>query len=244
MSTWRDSDDAKQALAEQGYYDEDHEALNNTALAGTLAKIFMRKPVRASDAESFDRFTAVKHQGLSKNQLVDEVLPHFREGIELTDEEFELWKKNRKEHPDLDERQQTLASVGNLLWGTMCRTSSSGAVQKLLVPKGLLLVEAKLGREGEPGPLKVATDDHELIMEFFVRPRGDQLVRVSGSVRADCLMVGMAFDGISARMRQELGMSVTSAVTDLMQVASPNFAVITGSSTEDSKALTSGASKR
>lgn len=242
--TWRAYDTAKQALAEQGYYDEDRDYFNSAELAATVVKLFLRKPVRASSAESFDRFTAVRNQGLSKNQLIDEVLPGFRASVELSDDELELLRKNRREHPDLDDRHQSVVSMGSLLWGTLSKTSSSGPVQKSLISKGMCLVEAKLGRGAEPGPLKVATDDEELIMEFFVRPRGDQLVRVSGGVRADCLMIGMAFEGITGRMRQELGMSVTSAVTDLMQVASPNFAAITGGTTEDTKALTASASKR
>ena len=74
--------------------------------------------------------------------------------------------------------------------------------------------------------VKAATDDHDLIIEFYVRPRGDQLVRVSGGVRDDCTMVGMTFEGISERMKRELGIHVTTAVGKLLQVASPDLAAL------------------
>ena len=76
-----------------------------------------------------------------------------------------------------------------------------------------------------------------------MRPRGDQLVKVSGSVSNDCMMVGMTFDGITERMRVELGASVTTAVGQLVQVATPGLSALNGSPAKATKAVTAGTMK-
>ncbi|MEU6072274.1 hypothetical protein [Micromonospora sp. NPDC047074] len=241
--SWRDNELALNALAVQGYYDEETRTLHQDTLASSLRDVFLRTPVRASNDDVLDKKSRLFQVGLTKPELLDKVLPGFREKHQLNDEERLLLKKNPKDHPDLEERNAAVNEVGTLLWGTMGKTSRSGAVQALLVQKSLLLIEAKAVREGVQVVVKAATDDQDLIVEYYIRPRGDQLVRVSGGVRDDCTMVGMTFEGINERMKRELGISVTTAVGRLMQVASPDLAALTGGATRSTKAISSGSSK-
>lgn len=242
--SWRDNEIARDALAVQGYLDEETGNLRQDLLAAQLQTIFMQQPVRASKRDILDRKADFIAKGVSKTELVEAVLPGFLDATELDDDERALLKKDPKEHPDLEERAQAVTDLGTLLWGSLSRTSRAGAAQKLIVTKGLLLIEAKVSREGAPVTLKAATDDHDLIIEWYVRPRGDQLVKVSGGVRDDCMMVALAFDGISDRLKKELGSSVTTAVGNLMQVAAPDFAALQAGGTTTAKALGPGAVKR
>jgi hypothetical protein len=241
--SWRDNELALEALAVQGYYDEELRTLSQSTLAAALRDVFLRKPVRASNGDPLDKKNTLFQTGLTKDQLVDLVLPGFRSKNELSVDELTLLKKDPRNHPDLEERNSAVNDAGTLLWGTLGKTSRSGAVQALIIQKGLLLVEAKTARDGAPATVKAATDDHDLIIEFYVRPRGDQLVKVSGGVRDDCTMVGMTFDGINERMKRELGSSVTTAVGRLMQVASPDFAALDSGLGKTAKAITPGTAK-
>ncbi len=241
--TWRDNELALEALAVQGYYDEDTNTLQQDSLAMALRDVFLRTPVRASDEDILDRKTRFFQTGLSKAELVDAIFPGFRERYTLTEDERVLLKKAPKDHPQLEERNSAINDLTTLLWGTLSKTSRAGGVQKLLVNKGLLLVETKASRNDVSVPVKAATDDQDLIIEWYVRPRGDQLVKISGGVRDDCTMVGMTFEGINERMKRELGGSVTAAVSNLMQVAAPDFAALNSGPSKSAKALTPGSSK-
>jgi hypothetical protein len=241
--TWRDNDLALEALAVQGYYDEETRTLQQDVLAAALRDVFLRKVARASSEDILDKKSNLFQIGLTKFQVLDLVLPTFRSKNELSNEERALLRKDPKNNPALEERERAIADVSALLWGTLGKTSRSGAVQALVVQKGLLLIEAKTTRDGVPTVVKAATDDHDLIIEFYVRPRGDQLVKVSGGVRDDCTMVGMAFDGINDRMKRELGTSVTTAVGRLLQVAAPDFAALNAGPTKPMKSLSPAASK-
>jgi hypothetical protein len=240
--TWRDNDLALEALAVQGYYDEDTNTLQQDTLAGALRDVFLRKPVRASQEDILDRKARFLTIGLSKTQLLDAIFPGFRERHMLSEDERVLLKKAPKDHPQLEERSKAITDLTTLLWGTLGKTSRSGGVQKLLVTQGLLLVETKAARDDVSVPVKAATDDQDLIIEWYVRPRGDQLVKVSGGVRDDCTMVGMTFEGINERMKRELGGSVTSAVANLLQVATPDLSALTAPA-KTSKAIAPGPAK-
>ena len=240
---WRENDLALEALATQGYYDEDTKTLRQDILATALRDVFLRQPVKAASDDILERKARFHQAGLTKLQLVDSIFPGFRKSNELSNEEYALLKKNPKEHPDLEERDKAISDITTLLWGTLSKTSRSGGVQKLLVNKGLLLVETKTTRHDLPAVVKAATDDHDLILEWYVRPRGDQLVKVSGGVRDDCTMVAMTFEGISDRMKRELGGSVTTAISNLMQVATPDFAALDSSAGKAVKAISPGRTK-
>ncbi len=238
--SWRDNDLALEALAVQGYYDEDTRTLQQDPLATTIKDVFARKPLRASTEDILDRKARFfQDLGLTKTDVLDKVLPGFRQRYELSDEERLLFKKNPKDHPDLEERDKAIAEVATLLWGTLSKTGRAGAVQSLLVQVNLLLIEAKTTRDGVSTTVKAATDDHDLIIEFYVRPRGDQLVKVSGGIRDDCTTVGMTFEGINDRMKKELGTHVATAVGKLLQVASPDLGALTGNAGRNAKALPS-----
>lgn len=180
---------------------------------------------------------------MTKFQLLDLVFPEFRATHQLSDEEKLLLKKSPKDHPNLEERDKAITEVSTLAWGTLGKTSRAGAVQKLVVLQSMLLIEAKTTREGTPIVVKAATDDHDLIIEFYIRPRGDQLVKVSGGVRDDCSMVGMTFEGITDRMKAELGVHVSTAVGNILQVASPNFSALTTGPARAAKALAANTQK-
>ncbi len=237
--TWRDNELARDALAEQGYIDEETSTLNRDTLAGALRDVFLKAPVRSARVDVLEKKNKFFQAGLTKEQLLDRILPGFRERYALNDEERLLLRKSAKDHPELEERDGAINDASNLLWGTMSKTSRAGAVQVLLVQKSLLLCEAKATRDNATVNVKAATDDHDLIIDFYVRPRGDQLVRVSGGVRDDCTMVGMTFEGISERMKRELGMHVTTAVGNLLQVASPDLAVLELQPVRNAKAISS-----
>lgn len=241
--TWRDNDLALEALEVQGYYDEETRTLQQDVLAAALRDVFLRQVARASTEDILDKKSNLFQVGLTKVQVLDFILPSFRSKNELSAEERVLLRKDPKNNPGLEERDKAIADVSALLWGTLSKTSRSGAVQQLVVQKGLLLIEAKTTRDGVPAVVKAATDDHDLIIEFYVRPRGDQLVKVSGGVRDDCTMVGMAFDGINDRMKRELGTSVTTAVGRLLQVAAPDFVALTAGPAKPQKSLSPAASK-
>jgi hypothetical protein len=242
--TWRENDLALEALEVQGYYDEELRTLKQDVLAAALRDVFLRKVARASNEDILDKKSNLFHVvGLTKFQVLDLILPTFRSKNELSVEERALLRKDPKNNPELEEREKAITDVSALLWGTLSKTSRSGAVQQLVVQKGLLLIEAKTTRDGVPAVVKAATDDHDLIIEFYVRPRGDQLVKVSGGVRDDCTMVGMAFDGINDRMKRELGTSVTTAVGRLLQVAAPEFTALTAGPAKPQKSLSPAASK-
>jgi len=236
--SWRNNDLALEALAVQGYYDEDTRTLSQDLLAKSICEVFLRTPIRSSTNDVLDKKSALFQAGLTRIQVLDRVLPNFRARHELSDEERALLKKDPKAHPDLEERDTAINDLASLLWGTLGKTSRAGAVQALAVQNGLLLIEAKASRDGAPTTVKAVTDDQDLIIEFYVRPRGDQLVKVSGGVRDDCTMVGMAFEGINDRMKRELGVSVTTAVGRLMQVATPDLAALSAGPAKASKALT------
>lgn len=241
--SWRNNTLALNALAVQGYYDEEAGTLLQDTLAAALRDVFLRAPVRASRADVLDKKSKLFQSGLTKTDLLDGILPGFREQYQLNEEEQHLFKKSPREHPDLEERDSAVNQATNLLWGTLSKTGRAGAVQMLLVQRGLLLVEAKTSRDNAPAVVKAATDDQDLIIEFYVRPRGDQLVRISGGVRDDCAMVGMTFDGIGDRMKRELGIHVTTAVGQLLQVANPDFAALDMRPAKETKALSSGPTK-
>ncbi|MFI5494745.1 hypothetical protein [Actinoplanes sp. NPDC051859] len=240
--SWRDNPLALDALAVQGYYEEDNRVLKQDTLAASLRDIYAERPVLTSGDDVLLKKAQLGQLGLTSEALINRVLPGFLTRTRLREDEATVLKREPKEHPDLEERAKAVADVTALLWGTMSRTSRSGAVQTLLVHKGLLLVEAKVTRDGVTIPVKVATNDQDLIIEYYVRPRGDQIVRVSGTVRDDCAMVGMTFEGIAERMKRELGISVTTAVGRLMQVATPDFAVLTGP--DPVKAISSTATRK
>lgn len=242
--SWRDNELALEALAVQGYYDEDTSTLRQDLLAAAIRDVFLRSPILASQDEVLDKKTNLTQVGLTRDQLLDSVFPEFRETHQLSDEEQQLLKKSPKDHPELEEREKAVSSIGTLVWGTLGKTQRAGAVQKLIVQRGMLLIEVKsVMRDGASVTLKAATDDHDLIIEFYVRPRGDQLVKVSGGVRDDCSMVGMTFEGITGRMKAELGVHVSTAVTNLLQVATPDLGALTQGSAKAAKALTPSAQK-
>jgi len=56
-------------------------------------------------------------------------------------------------------------------------------------------------------------------------------------------MVGMTFEGITGRMKAELGVHVSTAVTNLLQVATPDLAALTQGSTKTEKAVQPSAQK-
>lgn len=240
---WRDNELVRDALATQGYFDEETGTLSRNTLATALRDVFLKAPVRAARLDILDKKTKFWRNGFTKDQLLDKILPGFREAHALNDEERLLLKKSVRDHPDLEERAGAINDATNLLWGTMSRTSRAGAVQALLVQKGLLLCESKGTRDGVSVNVKAATDDHDLIIEFYVRPRGDQLVKVSGGVRDDCSMVGMTFEGITERMKRELGIHVTTAVSNLLQVASPDLAALDMQPARKPTAISSGGPK-
>lgn len=241
--TWRDNELSLEALAVQGYYDEDTKTLRQDTLAVALRDVFLRKPARSASDDILERMTRFYKVGVTSTELVEAIFPGFLKANQLSDEERMLLKKEPKSHPELEERHKGVSDITTLLWGTMSKTSRSGAVQKLLVTKGLLLVETKTTRNDAPAAIKAATDDHDLILQWYVRPRGDQLVKVSGGVRDDCTMVAMAFEGIGDRMKRELGGSVTTAIGNLLQVATPDFAALSGSDGAAAKAISSGRTK-
>lgn len=241
---WRDNEIARDVLAVQGYYDEESGHLDQDSLAASVRDVFLRTPVKASADDLIEKKAKVAKVGLTKVQLVDRIFPGFREKHELSEDELKLLKKNPKDHPELEERNGAVNDISQLLWGTLAKTGRSGAVQEQLVQRKMLLVEAKMTRDGVNATLKLATDDPDLIIEYYVRPRGDSIVKVSGGVRDDCTMVGMTFEGITDRMKRELGGSVTTAIGRLMQVATPDFAVLAaGDGAEPKKALGTGPSK-
>jgi hypothetical protein len=237
--SWRENELARDALAEQGYFDEETSTLNRDTLAVAMRDVFVKNPVRSAQVDVLEKKNKFFQTGLTKEQLLERILPGFQDRHALNDEERLLLKKSAKDHPDLEERDNAINLATNLLWGTMSKTSRVGAVQTLLVQKGLLLCEAKATRDNATVSVKAATDDHDLIIDFYVRPRGDQLVRVSGGVRDDCTMVGMTFEGISERMKRELGMHVTTAVGNLLQVASPDLAALDMQPVRNAKAISS-----
>jgi hypothetical protein len=243
---WRDNDLAVDALAVQGYYDEETGTLQQEALAASIRDVFARSVLKSSTGELLDKKTKIiESAGISRDQLMDKIFPGFRERHALTDDEAAVLKREPKDHPDLEERDNAVKEVSTYLWGTMSKTSRAGKVQELLVARKLLLIDVKdLKRDGVLTPMKVATDDHDLIINYYVAPRGDQLVKISGGVRDDCTMVGMTFEGITDRMKRELGASVTTAVGKLMQVAAPDLAMLTsGGPAEPKKALGSASTK-
>ncbi len=240
--TWRDNDLALEALAVQGYYDESTNTLQQDILAVALRDVFLRQPLRETRDDILDRKSRFFETGLSRSQLLDAIFPGFRERHALSEDERVLLKKAPKDHPELDERDRAIGDLTTLVWGTLSKTSRAGSVQKLLVTQGLLLVETKASRDESSVPVKAATDDQDLIIEWYVRPRGDQLVKVSGGVRDDCTMVGMTFEGINERMKRELGGSVTTAVANLLQVATPDLAVLSGPA-RTAKAIAPGSAK-
>lgn len=243
--SWRDNALVREALAEQGYRDEDGTTLRNDLVARSVCDVFLRNPIRASQDEVLDKKANLVQVGLSSQQLLDAVFPGFRETHELSDEEQQLLKEKPKEFPDLEERNDAISALGTLLWGTIGKTGRQGAAQRLIVQNGLLLIETKppVRRDGVSMTLKAATDDPDLIIEYYVRPRGDQLVRVSSGVRDDCAMVGMSFESLIPRMKAELGVHVTSAITNLMQVATPDLGVLTPGPARTTKALGPSAQK-
>jgi len=244
IMVWRENELAVGALAEQGYYDEETGYLQAEVLAGRVRDLFARRPMKASADGVVEKKSKLLEVGLSKFQLVDEVFPGFRAKHELSSDEAALLKKNPKDHPDLEERDKAIADLTQYLWGTTSKTGRSGPVQALLVQRTLLLIDVKdLKRDGVMTPLKVATDDPDLIIEYYVRPRGDALVKISGGVRDDCTMVGMTFDGITERMKRELGSSVTTAIGRLLQVATPDLAALTAGSDGGKKAIAAGTTK-
>lgn len=242
---WRDNALALEALAEQGYYDEDNNTLRKDLLAASIRDVFLRNPIRSSQDDILDKKANLIQVGLTREQILDAIFPDFRETHQLSNEEQQLLKKSPKNHPELEERENAIAVVGNQVWGTLSKTQRAGAVQTLIVQRGLLLIETKpaVKRDGVPVTLKAVTDDHDLIIEYYVRPRGDQLVKVSGGVRDDCSMVGMTFEGITGRMKAELGLHVSAAVTNLMQVATPDLSALTSGPSKTAKALAPSAQK-
>jgi hypothetical protein len=241
--SWRDNELAVNALAVQGYYDEETRTVHQDALVGSLAEIFLRNPVRAAKIDILDRKKKLFETGITREDLLDKILPGFRAKYELNDEEAALLKKSAKDHPDLEQRDRAVSDLGSYLWGTLSKTGRNGAVQVLLVQKSLLLIDSRAPRDNVQTPIKAATDDQDLIIEFYVRPRGDQLVRVSGGVRDDCTMVGMTFEGINDRMKRELGVSVTTAVGRLLQVATPDLGALNMHPPRDTKPISSGSTK-
>ena len=241
--TWRDNALALEALSVQGYYDEEESTLQQETLAAAIRDQFLRNPVRSSSEDALEKTIKFQNVGLSKIQLMDRIFPGFREKYELNEDELMLLKKEPKEHADLDERHRAVADLTNLVWGTMAKTGRQGAVQELLIQRKMLLIEAKLTRDGVNTALKVATDDHDMIIGFYVRPRGDNLVKVSGNLRDDCTTVGITFEGIGDRMKRELGGHVTTAITKLLQVATPDMSVLGTSAEPPKKAISSGTSK-
>lgn len=243
--SWRDNALVLEALAEQGYRDEDGTTLRNDLLAASVCDVFLRNPIPASQDDILDKKARLVQIGLSNEQLLDAVFPGFRETHELSDEERQLLAKNPKDNPELEERSNAISTLATLVWGTIGKTGRQGAAQKLIVQRELLLIETKppVRRDGVSVTLKAATDDPDLIIEYYVRPRGDQLVRVSGGVRDDCAMVGMTFDALIPRMKAELGVHVTSAMSNLMQVAAPDLSVLTAGNAKQAKALGSSAQK-
>jgi hypothetical protein len=240
--SWRDNPLALDALAVQGYYEEGDRVLKQDTLALSLRDIYAEQPILGSGDDILMKKVKIGQLGLTSEALINRVLPGFLAKTRLREDEMMILKREPKEHPDLEERAKAVADITALLWGTMSRTSRSGAVQTLLVHKSLLLVEAKVTRDGVIVPVKVATDDQDLIIEYYVRPRGDQIVKVSGTVRDDCAMVGMTFDGIADRMKRELGISVTTAVGRLMQVATPDFAALAAA--EPTRAISSAPARK
>jgi len=225
---WKDNPLAIDGLASQGFYDEESQRIEQATLNAALADLFTKTPVRAQPVDILQKIIPALDAGHTKPQLLDRVLPGFRQRHELTPEEAQLLKKDPKEHPELEERSKAILELESLLWGTYCKTSRAGQVQELLVQRGLLLVDAKGTRDNVHLTVKVATDDPDLIMEFYVQPRGDQLVKVSGGVRDDCAMVGMTFgEALTERMKRELGGSVTAAIGKLLQVATPDMSALT-----------------
>lgn len=241
--TWRDNEPALEALAVQGYYDETANTLQQDTLAVALRDVFLRKPVRATTDDLLERMDRFFKTGLSKTELLDAIFPGFRERHDLSEDERALLKKAPKDHPELEERDRAIADLTTLVWGTLGKTGRSGSVQKLLVAQGLLLVETKATRDELSVPVKAATDDQDLILRWYVRPRGDQLVKISGGVRDDCSMVGMTFPEINERMKRELGGSVTTAVANLLQVATPDLAVLSSGPAGATKAIAPGSAK-
>ncbi len=244
--SWRDNALVLEALSEQGYRDDDSTApLRNDLLAAAVCDVFLRDPIHSTDDDILDKKARLVQVGLSDEQLLDAVFPGFRETHELSDEERQLLAKSPKDHPELEERSNAVSTLGALVWGTIGKTGRQGAAQKLIVLQSLLLIETKpaVKRDGITVTLKVATDDPDLIIEYFVRPRGDQLVRVSSGVRGDCEMVGSTFNALIPRMKAELGVHVTSAMSNLMQVATPDLGILTGGTARSSKALGSSAQK-
>src|SRR5215510_1846907 len=106
--SWRDNDLALTALAMQGYYDEEAGTLLQDTLAAALRDVFLRAPVKASRADILDKKAKLFQSGLTKTDLVDKILPGFREQHQLNDEEQRLLKKSPLEHPELEERNSAV----------------------------------------------------------------------------------------------------------------------------------------
>ena len=141
--SWRDNELALDALAVQGYFDEETGTLTRDTLAAALRDAFLQAPVKAARVDVLDKKNKFFQAGLTKEQLLDRILPGFRERHALNDEERRLFKKSARDHPDLEERDGAVNEVTNLLWGTLSKTGRAGAVQLLLVQKGLLLVRGE-----------------------------------------------------------------------------------------------------
>lgn len=234
---WRDNELIVQELVTQGFADEDTKVLSKPALTARLHQVFTSAPVVDTGDEYLTKLSEVREVGLSSDQLIDEVFPDFRDEHALSDDERELFAANPDDHPDLALRIGALREAHQLLWGTYCKTTSNGYVQKSLVSDELILIDVDVEREGVKTKVKVATSDQHLIIEHYVQPRGDKLVKVSSTVRDDCMMVGTTFPAIAGRMRAALGAQIDTAVDQLRVVADPSFALGNGSA--GAKALAS-----
>src|SRR5436305_816277 len=135
IMTWRDNELAVEALAVQGYYDEDAGTLQQEALAAAVRDVFLRSLLKASSDELVDKKAKLQQIGVDKVQLLDKIFPGFREKYELSEDEATLLKKNPKDHPHLEERDDAINALTSYLWGTMGKTARSGKVQELLVQR-------------------------------------------------------------------------------------------------------------
>lgn len=225
---WRDNELVVQELATQGFANEDTKVLSKPALTQRLHEIFALSPVLDTGDDYLTKLAEVRNVGISSDDLIEMVLPGFIEEVDLDDDEYKLYVADPDDHPDLALRLEALQEARGLLWGTYSKTGSNGFVQKSLVVDQLLLIDVDVERDGNKTKVKVATSDQHLIIEHYVRPRGDKLVKVSSTLRDDCLMVGSTFPAITGRMRAELGAQIDTAVDQLRVVADSSFAKAVG----------------
>jgi hypothetical protein len=138
--------------------------------------------------------------------------------------------------PEDEWTEQEWVDYGNydrahkLIYGGICATGRSGEVQKLLVKGGLVLLEVRQDAtiEGDVDAVvfgKIATNNHALLKEWFVTPRGSGFNHRAKAIAAD--MQEILFAAVP-EYREEaevtLGGYVDAALQTVVSVSRPTLA--------------------